>query len=73
MGKDWGVVETHGPRLPFKGTERWRGGVWSTGGILWCLFSVVGGAPGEGRQWDELERRRGGRVSRVRVRWDGEK
>jgi hypothetical protein len=58
MGEHWGVVETHEPRLPFKWTERWRGGVWSTGGISWRPFLAVEGAPGEGRRWDKLERRR---------------
>jgi hypothetical protein len=72
MGEDWGMVETHGPRLAFKGTERWKGGVWSPSGISWRLFSSAGGASGEGRWWDKLERRRGGGVSRGWVRRDGE-
>jgi hypothetical protein len=51
------MVETHRPRLRFKGAERWRGGVWSTSGISWRPFLAARGASGEGRQWDELEDR----------------
>jgi hypothetical protein len=39
-GNGWGLGHggTHGPRLPSKGMERWRGGGWSMSGLSWHPF-----------------------------------